>query len=270
MKSTDIAYLGSATFSALGNALTAVVFPVLVLATTGSVISAGVVALTTGLPQFVAAAVGGVLLDRLNRRTIAITGDVISALAVAALPIIDATLGLTTGWFMAFGVLSAVGDVPAMTAREALVPALNQITGTPKETLIGAREGLSSLGMIAGPALAAALVLHTTPAATLWVTAATSALAALCMLTLPAKACLPAVATPAKNNKVWNQFADGVRYLTVENPTLRTATLVGLAVAAAVGVIQGIVLPFHFTLSGQAGRTGITLGVMALGTILGT
>jgi MFS family permease len=50
---------------------------------------------------------------------------------------------------------------------------------------------------------------------------------------------------------------------------LRAVTVVGLALTVAITAIQGIILPVYFTQSGQAGRTGLTLSVLALGMILG-
>ncbi|MDR2454203.1 MAG: MFS transporter [Bifidobacteriaceae bacterium] len=269
MKRSEAAYLASASLSALGNSLCAVILPVLVLMTTGSVLSAGVVALATGLPQFVAAAAGGVVLDRVNRRTAAIAGDVISAVAVAALPIVAATNGLTTGWFAAFGALSALGDVPALTAREALVPELTRITGTQKERLIGVREALSSVSMLAGPALASVLLVTVTPAAALWVTAATSALAGLSMLAVPHNVCQPAASPGPGTGPALVEFIAGARYLLFGNPTLRAVTAVGLAVAVVVAAFQGIVLPVHFTQEGQPGRIGLTLCAIIVGTLVG-
>jgi MFS family permease len=268
MTRNDIAYVGSSVLSALGNSLAAVVLPLLVLTTTGSVISAGAVALATGLPQFAAAAIGGVALDRINRRTVAIAGDAISALAIAALPIINATVGLSVGWFVAFGVFAAIGDVPALTARESIVPALARLTGTAPEKLVSSREGLMAVAVIVGPVAGGGLIVAA-PAAALWITALTSALAGTAMLAIPAQAGLTARADGGPRTRLLGDFLGGVRYLAVENPTLRAVSVVGLAVTCAVAAIQGIVLPAFFSMAGHPGRTGVTLTVLAVGMLLG-
>ena len=62
----------------------------------------------------------GSLIDRINRRIAAILSDVISAVALLVLPIIDLTIGLNLGWFIAVAILNSFGDVPGITAREAM------------------------------------------------------------------------------------------------------------------------------------------------------
>jgi MFS family permease len=253
----------------LGNSMTAVVLPLVVLQTTGSVVSAGFLALATGLPQFLASAVGGVVLDRVNRKSVAIFGDVVSAIAVAALPIIAVTSGLSIGWFVAFGVLSAIGDVPAMTAREALVPQLSRATGTRTESLVSAREGLSSVAVILGPAIAGGLMALTTPTAALWVTAATSALAALAMLAIPSPLGQPLRSPGADGLRPLREFGEGLRYLFIEHRALRAVTLVAVPLIGGIGVLQGLALPVYFTEIGRPGSTGMTLSALAVGTLLG-
>lgn len=59
----------------------------------------------------------GVVIDRTNRRSISIFTDVVSAVAVAALPLLDLFTDLTTGIFVVFCVIGALGDIPGQTAR---------------------------------------------------------------------------------------------------------------------------------------------------------
>ena len=66
----------------------------------------------------------GVVIDRINRITSSVLTDLVSAAAIAALPVIDRATGLDVGWFVLFGMIGSLGDVPGMTAREALLPAV--------------------------------------------------------------------------------------------------------------------------------------------------
>jgi MFS family permease len=185
MSKSFIAYQGSSLLSVLGNTLTAVVLPLLVLQTTGSVLGAGWLALATGLPQFAAAALGGVALDRLNRRAVAVAGDLASAAAIGGLALIHATSGLNMTWFIVFGCLSAVGDVPAMTAREAMAPRLAAECRIPVERVVAVQSGLASAAFVAGPVIAGAMVGWGAQNAALWITAAMSTLAACAGLAVP-------------------------------------------------------------------------------------
>jgi MFS family permease len=249
--------------------LSAVVLPLVVLQATGSVISAGLLALANGIPQFAASAVSGVLADRINRRSLAVFGDVLSAAAVAVLAITAAVSELSIIWFVVFGALSAIGDVPAMTAREAMVPQLSRATGARTESLVAAREGLASLAVILGPAVAGALVMFTTPSRALWVTAGTSALAGVCMAVIPKRVCCPLRSSVASTAKPVTEFRQGLRYLFVENRTLRAVTLVSLPLLVGVSALQGLALPAHFTANGQPGSAGLTLSALAVGTLIG-
>src|SRR5690349_6734801 len=112
MNRVSLAYLASYVLSLLGNSIAGVVFPLLVLQTTGSVLATGAVAVASALPAAVAGLVMGVVIDKINRRTASVLTDVISALSVAALPLVDATVGLALGWFVLFAVIGSFGDVP--------------------------------------------------------------------------------------------------------------------------------------------------------------
>jgi MFS family permease len=158
MDRSVLVYLTSYAFSSLGNSVAAVVLPLVVLTTTGSALDAGIVAAATAGPAVLAGLLMGGLIDRFDRRTMSIVTDLISAAAIAALPIVDLVTGLSLGWFVLFGILSSFGDVPGLTARETLVPGVQRRSGLSFERIVGLREGVSAVTMMVGPAVAASLV----------------------------------------------------------------------------------------------------------------
>ena len=151
-------YLLSCACSLLGNSVASVVLPLVLLATTGDALAAGTLALICAAPQFVIGLVGGALTDRFNRRNVSVVSDILSAASVALLPIVDMIWGLSFGWFVALGLLGAVGDIPGMTARDSLVPAVCERDGRSLQKFMGLTQSLDSLVVIAGPALAAFLM----------------------------------------------------------------------------------------------------------------
>ncbi|MDR1188577.1 MAG: MFS transporter, partial [Bifidobacteriaceae bacterium] len=179
------AYIGSYALSILGNSIAAIALPLIVLRTTGSVMGAGTLAAATAIPAFAAGLTMGVVIDRVNRRSASITTDLISAASVAALPLIDLVTGLNLGWFIAFGIIGSLGDVPGLTARDALVPGIVRATGIAAERLLGLKESLGAVAMLVGPAVAGVLLSVGTGPTVLWVTAATSASAALLTCVIP-------------------------------------------------------------------------------------
>ncbi|GAA3291809.1 hypothetical protein ACFFON_00230 [Arthrobacter citreus] len=90
MNRTTISYLTSHALSLLGNSIAAIALPLIVLQATGSVMSAGILAVSTAVPAFLAGLLTGVVIDRMNRRIASAAADVISAVSLAALPVIDA------------------------------------------------------------------------------------------------------------------------------------------------------------------------------------
>ncbi len=128
---------------------------------------------------------GGAVLDRFNRRNVSIVSDVVSAVSVALLPVVDLLWGLDFAWFAVLGVLGAVGDIPGMTARDTLAPAVSRRDGMDLQRYLGLSQSIDSLMTIVGPAVAAFLIGAVGGVNTLWVTAALSLSAAVVTTTIP-------------------------------------------------------------------------------------
>lgn len=184
-RKTAPCYLLSCACSLLGNSVAGVILPLVLLATTGDALAAGTLALICAVPQFVIGLIGGALTDRFNRRNVSIVSDILSAASVALLPVVDMVWGLSFGWFVALGLLGAIGDIPGMTARDSLVPAVCERDGRSLQKFMGLTQSLDSLVVIVGPALAAFLMGAAGSVNALWFTAAMSLSAALITLTLP-------------------------------------------------------------------------------------
>lgn len=266
------AYLASYLLSVLGNSIAGVALPLIVLQVTGSVLGAGTVAAATALPAVLAGLLMGVAIDRINRRTSSVITDLISAAAVAALPLIDLATGLTLGWFILFGVIGSLGDVPGMTAREALLPAIVRHGRIGAERLIGIREALGAIALVLGPAAAGTLMVLFDGSTVLWVTAATSLAAALITLLIPHRVGAVTIGdgVPARQAAgTWNQLREGWRVLFGSGFLLVTTALsvVSVIVLAA---LQGLLLPVYFSLEQQPGMLGFVLTALAVGMLVGS
>lgn len=264
------AYLSSYALSLLGNSIAGVALPLIVLQATGSALGAGTVAAATAVPAIIAGLLMGVVIDRINRRTSSVVTDLISAAAVAALPIVDAITGLSLGWFILFGIIGAVGDVPGMTAREALLPAVLRRSGDSAERIVGIREGVAGVTILIGPAIAGTLMVLFEGSTVLWITAATSLLAALVTLLIPHETGVIVAdeRAPLAAGSVWRQLHEGWLSL-LRNRLLLSLTVIGLASIAVLGSLQGLILPVYFTLINEPGLFGFVLSALALGTLIG-
>lgn len=279
MRPVPVLYLASYTLSLLGNSIAAVVFPLIVLQLTGSLLSTGILVASTAIPAFLAGLFAGVVIDRINRRTSSVVADLISAASIAALPVVDLITGLDLGWFILFGIIGAFGDVPGMTARDAMLPAILRHSTLTAERLIGLRESLAALVIIAGPAAAGTLMVLFEGSTVLWITAATSLAAALLTLLIPrgVGALLPpqpheqpdADAPSVRAPSVWAQLLAGWQVLFRSNRTLRAVTMLSLAMVAVLTALQGMLLPAHFAFIAQPGLLGFVLTAIAAGTLVG-
>lgn len=278
-KGTTIRFLTSSALSLLGNSVAGVVLPLILLARTGDPMAAGALALICAVPQMLAGLFGGALLDRLNRRDVSIVSDFVSALGIALLPVVDMVWGLDFGWFVALGLLSAVGDIPGMTARDTLLPAVTKRDGVDMQQFLGVSQSLDSLVVIVGPALAALLIGFGGDINALWVTAALSCAAALVTTTLPrAVGAIPredgAAAKPASTRGMvaatCSSFVEGLRILFKNDAVLRASTLLTLGITMVLGSFQGLVLPVYFTEAGHPELLGYVLSALSFGLLAGS
>ncbi|MGW7353698.1 MFS transporter [Streptomyces sp. NPDC054784] len=283
MDRTLTAYLTSYGLSLLGNSVAAVVLPLVVLRTTGSALDAGVVAAATAGPAVLAGLLMGGVVDRVNRRTASVVTDLVSAAAVAALPVVDRVAGLGLGWFVLFGVVGSFGDVPGLTAREALLPGVARRSGTGTDRLVALRESLGAVVLLVGPAVAAGLVVAVDGAGALWVTAALSCAAAAVTLCVPrAAGALPGGADGADGTEgarrtgerpardAFAHLREGWTHLFRRSPLLLAVTALNLVLVTVLTALQGLLLPVHFAASGNEGGLGVVLSALAAGMLAGS
>jgi MFS family permease len=262
-----LAYLGAHLFSLLGNGLAAVALPLIVLQATGSPASVGAVSVATAGPALVVGLAAGLVIDRVHRRTSSVLADVISALAVAAIPVVDLVSGLTLGWLIVLAVVGSFGDVPGLTARQVLVPAVARHTGMSLERLVGLRQAMTSIALVVGPAAAGTLLTVFDGSTVLFVTAATSAAAALLTLALPHR--LGRVEAAPARTSVLAELLAGARVLRRSRFLGGTVALT-LGLAVVLGGLQGLVLPVWFSALGRPDLLGLVLTALALGMLVGT
>ncbi|WP_353650841.1 MFS transporter [Nakamurella sp. A5-74] len=268
---TSTVFLTSYGLSMLGNSIAAVVLPLVVLLTTGSALDAGLVAAATVLPAVLAGVFMGGVVDRVHRRSVSIAADLISAAAIAALPLVDQICGLSLGWFVLFGIIGSFGDVPGLTAREALLPDVARHEGRNVGRLVALRESTGALVMLVGPAMAAGLVVIVGGSGALWVTAGTSCLAASVTLLLPREVGkISGEQRGGSPREALAHLREGWSLLFRRSPFLLSTTILNLALVTVLTAIQGLLLPVYFTEQGQEARLGLVLSALAAGLLVGS
>lgn len=262
-RSTLPLYLVATGASLFGNSAIAIVLPWLVLQRTGDPAIAGLVAAVSALPAALAAFAGGHLIDRIGRRRMSVLSDVGSALAVAALAVVDLTVGLDVGWFITLGVLGAVFDVPGMTARETLLANVATTSGTALDRIAALRGMIFGLAFLAGPAIAGWLLAVLPAIDVVWITAGCSALAALTI------AIMPLAPTPPAAPDADNSPLAGLTHIWRSRPLL-TLLVISLASMLLVAPLLSVVLPAHFAALASPALLGLVLSAYAVGSMVGS
>ncbi|GAA1450851.1 MFS transporter [Nocardiopsis tropica] len=262
-----VPYLASHLLSLLGNGIAAVALPLIVLQTTGSPLGTAALATATAVPAVLVGLLSGVVIDRINRRTASVVSDLISAASVAALPLVDLVWGLDLAWFIVLGVLGSFGDVPGTTAREVLAPMVARHAGLDLTRVVGLRQTLTSAALVIGPAAAGVLLAAFDATSVLWITAATSAVAALLTRTLPRR--LGEVESDGSPRRsVLRELGEGMAVVVRSRFLLGTSGLV-VGLAVALGGLQGLVMPLYFDLIDRPDLLGLVLTALALGMLGG-
>jgi len=265
MKRAAILYFAADFISLVGNSAIGLALPWLVLLRTGDAAAAGLVAAATAVPAFIAAVVGGSLVDRFGRRTIAVVADLGSALSVALLFIVDTSLGLTLASFIVLGVLGALFDVPGMTARQTMLPEVASAAGMTLDRASSIRQALFGLSFLVGPAIAGVALATLPSAVVLLIIAGCSLSAAVLTGLLPELFNSPGEQSPSALSHLRDGFAAMRR-----SPVALATTLVGVGSVFAISPLQAVVLPVIFSADDQPLLLGATMSSFAVGLIGGS
>lgn len=96
--------------AAIGNGVSIVAIPWLVLQRTGSAADAAIVAAAGTLPLVFSTLISGTAVDFFGRRKMSIISDVLSLLSVSAIPILAMTTGLSVPLLAGLAALGAIFD----------------------------------------------------------------------------------------------------------------------------------------------------------------
>jgi MFS family permease len=212
------------TFSISGTRLSTIAIPWLVLSTTNSPVSTGLVAMAEMLPYVVAKALAGPLIDRAGPRRIAMVCDAASVVVVGLVPLLH-LLGLLTVPAL-LPIVFVIGALrgPADAAKQAMVPDIAELAAVPLERVTGVVGTIERLASTVAAAGAGALIAMTGPAQALVFNAVTFAVAALIVgVGIPALRHPPAAATTSYGR----DLLEGWSFLR------RDAVLMGIVVMVA-------------------------------------
>ncbi|WP_420117047.1 MFS transporter [Micromonospora sp.] len=258
------------TVSLTGNMLTLIALPLYVLAETGSPAATGLTGAAATVPVVLGGALGGVLVDRIGYRRASVLADVVSGLTVAAVPLLDATVGLPFWALLVLVFASGLLDTPGQTARNALLPEAATAAGVPLERAVGWYEASERGARLVGAPVAGLLVATLGALPVLALDAATFAVSALVVALLVPRSLRPATPTDPAGGGYWREFAAGVRFLTRE-PLLRAVVLLVLVTNFFDATKSSVLLPVVADRElGGATAFGLLVGAMGGGALAGS
>ena len=261
-----VALEGATLLSGLGNGVAMVAIPWLVLELTGSPAAAGIVAGVTAIPLLLSSLFSGTIVDRLGRRRTSVVSDVFSAVSVAAIPLVDLTVGLTFTWVLVLASLGAVFDPAGVTARESMLTGVSQATGMRLEKVNGLHEAVWGVAFVVGPGVGAILIALVGAVGALWVMCFGFAASAI----LLAFVHVPGAGRPESHLRpaFWSGTLDGL-HLVFQDPVLRAVTLLSTAVVAVAYPVLGVVLPVIYQAADEPTHLGAVVMSFSLGGIAG-
>jgi MFS family permease len=188
-----VSLLTANAISTTGTAMTMLAVPWFVLATTGSPARTGVVGACETVPLVLASALAGPAIDRIGARRVAVGSDLLSALGVAAVPLLHATGALRFWQLCVLVAFVGLSRAPGDTARSVLVPGLVRLAQVPIERVTSAYDGVSRGARMVGAPVAGALIAWVGPADVLLIDAASFVASALLVAAAVPDSVRPAV-----------------------------------------------------------------------------
>jgi H+ antiporter protein len=262
--------LFAALMAGAGNGISLVAFPWLVLQRNGSALDASVVAMAGTLPLLAATLIAGAAVDYLGRRRVSMISDALSALSVAAVPVLALTFGVQAINVAVLAALAALGaffDPAGMTARETMLPEAAARAGWTLDRSNSVYEAIFNLAYIVGPGIGGLLIATLGGINTMWVTAAAFGLSIMAVSVLrlegsgrPDRDALP--------DGVWAGIVEGLRFVWGV-PVLRTLAIVDLAATGLYMPMESVLFPKYFTDRDEPAQLGWVLMALSIGGLIG-
>jgi H+ antiporter protein len=265
-----VVILFAALMAGAGNGISIVAFPWLVLQRNGSALDASIVAMAGTIPLLVATLIAGASVDYLGRKRVSMMSDALSALSVAAVPVLALTFGVQVVNVVVLACLAALGalfDPAGMTARETMLPEAATRAGWTLDHANSVYEAVFNLSYIVGPGLGGLLIATLGGVNTMWVTASAFVLSIIAISTLR----LEGAGTPDANalpDGIWAGIVEGLHFVW-NNKVLRTLAIIDLAATGLYMPMESVLFPKYFTDRNEPAQLGWVLMALSVGGLVG-
>ena len=261
--------LSADAISIAGNAAALVAIPWFVLQTTGSASKTGITAAAGIVPVIMSGLVGGPYVDRLGYRRASIIADLTSFAAVAAIPLMHATVGLAFWQLVLLVFLGALLDAPGVTARASMLPEVAEPAGWSLERVSGAAAAVNRAARLAGAPLAGLLIVFAGPVNVLWIDAGTFVFSAAAIaFGVPPRATTRHEPKEGAGTSYLTEIKEGFAFL-YDRRALFVLTVV-ITVTNMLDAVGIVALPVYASrIYGTAWSLGLMIGISGAGAVLG-
>jgi H+ antiporter protein len=218
----------------------------------------------------VATLIAGAAVDYLGRRRVSMISDLLSALSVAAVPMLALIFGVDAVNVAVLAALAALGaffDPAGMTARETMLPEAAGRAGWTLDHANSVYEAVFNLSYIVGPGVGGLLIATLGGVNTMWVTASAFVLSIIAISTLR----LEGAGTPDANalpDGIWAGIVEGLHFVW-NNKVLRTLAIVDLAATGLYMPMESVLFPKYFTDRNEPAQLGWVLMALSVGGLVG-
>jgi MFS family permease len=257
--------------SGIGTAMSEVAIPWLVLTTTGSAASTGIVGFSLMAPYVVLQATAGPLVDRLGLRRTFLLGNSAAAAATCAIPVLQAADALSLSTLAAL--VAVVGTVRGIAdcSTAPLVPVLAEAGEVPFERAVGLFSGANRAAMLLGMPLAGVLIAAVGPVQVVLLDAVSFA-AAVAVLAVCVPAALGRSAEPAQPMKLRRYVAElgeGLRFLRTDRLLIGIVTMVAVTNLLDQALTSVLLPVWAHDRVHRAEALGLVGGAWGLGMLIG-
>ncbi len=247
--------------STIGSSLTSIAASILIFRLTHSALDVGLMLMVTAAPSLVVGLIAGVFVDRLDRKRILVTADLLRGVLVFLIPVL---ISSGIGWLYLLVLLSSAVTTFFSPAFESVLPEL-----APDDELAAANSlmAISQFGSTAVGFAAAGLIASWFPIEwAFWLDAASFVFSAGCILLTR----LPAFSVDSASSvgSVVTNLRAGLGFLG-RTPILRSLLLVSVPVFFSFGLWNSLLLPFaERALHATEFEYGLQEGLTSVGFVL--
>ena len=262
---------GANWISTLGSLMSSLALPWFILETTGSAARTGLLATAITTGAVLSSVASGPMIDRLGFKRASVITDVVSALLVAAIPLLYRADLLEFWLILVLAFLLASMQYPGDAARYALVPGLAHRAAITIDRANAVDRALVRFSMLVGPLVAGILIAVLGPLNVLLIQAATFAASGVIVAALVRPGSRAGAVGPVEVGRSYRtEMLVGLRFVATNSLLLSVALVIALANGLD-AALNTVVLPVYAQqIWGSPTSLGVLVSALGAGALIGT